>query len=106
MNTGDFPTVGDSVLSYVGCAGAAKAQRGKKVPSGIMGRGKSPTGTMGYKSNHKIQEANGPKCQIVARLYEANAACASETRRNVRLLPSAAGTGDFFKARKLAGTAY
>jgi hypothetical protein len=106
MNTGDFPTVGDSVLSYVGCGGTAKPSKGKMVASGIMGRGKSPTGSMGYKSSNKIQEANGPKCQVVAKLYEANAACASETRRNVRLMPSAAGTGDFFKERRQFGTVY
>ena len=106
MNTGDFPTVGDSVLSYVGCAGMMKPTRGTKVGKNTMGRGNSPTGTMGYKSNHKIQEANGPKCQVVATLYKANAPEASAQMRNVRLMPSATGTGDFQKARRQFGSVY
>jgi hypothetical protein len=106
MNTGDSPTVGDSVLAYVSRSGSAKAQRGKMMDTRPMGRGSSPTGTTSHRSSHKIQEANGPKCCIQTTLYKANAAEASMQQRNVRLMPSATGTGDFWKERSQFGKVY
>lgn len=101
MNTGSFPVVGDSVLSYVGSGGAAKKSKyTTAVPKSTMGRGSSPTGTTGSRSNTKIQEAQGPKCHIVSKLYESNAAESSATQRNVRVMPSAAGVSDFWKKRQ------
>jgi|SRR6185437_5168685 len=100
MNTGDFPTVGDSVLSYVARNGSGKPNKGKLVAKGTEGRGKSPTGTMAIRGSSKIQEAQGPRCCVKAKLYSANAAQASETQRNVRIVPSAAGVGDFWKKRQ------
>lgn len=100
MNTGDFPVVGDSVLSYVARGGCAKPQRGKVTAKGTEGRGSSPTGTMAVRSSHKIQEAQGPRCCVKATLYKSNAAEASAVQRNVRIMPSAAGVGDFWKKRQ------
>ena len=100
MNTGDFPTVGDSVLSYVARGGCGKPNKGKLVAKGTEGRGKSPTGTMASRSSTKIHEAQGPRCTVKATLYKSNAAEASQTQRNVRIMPSAAGVGDFWKKRQ------
>lgn len=105
MYQGDFPTVGESVLSYVSRGGCAKPSKGKLVARGTQGRGASPTGTTGIRSHHKIQEAQGPRCYIAAKLYESNAAEASQVQRNVRIMPSATGVGDFWKKRQY-GSAY
>lgn len=100
-----FPTVGDSVLSYVGHGACTKPSKGTAVAKQTMGRGSSPTGTKADRSN-KMRESTGPKCHIVAKLYESNAATANDQMRNVRLLPSAAGSGDFWKARSRTGQRY
>lgn len=105
--TTSFPTVGDSVLNYVG-KGAATRPNSKYVISvskETEGRGKSPTGTMASKSN-KLREKTGPKCTVVAKLYQANAASAGDQMRNVRLMPSATGISDFWKARSKTGQRY
>lgn len=105
--TTSFPTVGDSVLSYVGSGGAAKRSGYTiEMPVKTMGRGSSPTGTTGNKSGKMIHEANGPKCTITGTLYSANAAEASATQRNVKIMPSATGSGDFWRARVKAGQQY
>lgn len=106
--TTSFPTVGDSVLSYVGSACAAKPSNKhvQVVPKGTMGRGKSPTGTMASRSSTKISEADGPRCCVKATLYQANAAEASATTRNVKIMPSATGESDFWKARSKTGQRY
>lgn len=98
-----FPTVGDSVLSYVGSGACTHPQRGKLEAKGTMGRGASPTGTKSDRGATLIHEAMGPKCSIVAKLYQANAAESSATERNVRIMPSAVGVGDFWKARATTG---
>ena len=101
MSKSDFPTVGNSVLSYVGCGGAAKRSKYTiPVSKGTMGRGSSPTGKAAIRGSNKIEEASGPRCTVVAKLYEKNAAEASNSQRNVRLMPSAAGVGDFWKKRQ------
>jgi hypothetical protein len=100
----DFGTVGHSPLSYVG-SGAAhpNSKYTKSVPKGTMGRGSSPTGTMASRSSVKLNEADGPKCTVVATLYKANAAEASASQRNTYLVKSAAGVKDFFTERARQG---
>jgi len=105
--TTSFPTVGDSVLSYVGTGGAAKRSGYTiEMPVHTMGRGKSPTGTTGKRGSSMISEADGPKCTIVSTLYKANAAEASATARNVTIMPSRAGISDFWRARVKTGQRY
>lgn len=96
-------TVGDNVFSFVGDGTCQKAQRGKLVAKGTMGRGSSPTGSAAIRGSHKMSETSGPKCCIGMTLYKANAATASDTTRNVRLMSSAAGVTDFVKARNMTG---
>lgn len=99
--TTSFPTVGDSVLSYVASGGSGKpSSHTKVVAKQTMGRGKSPIGSAAIRGSSKIQEAQGPRCHVVAKLYKANAAEASAVQRNVRIMPSAAGVGDFWKKRQ------
>jgi hypothetical protein len=107
-NTSSLPRVGDNVLSFVGNGQPTKANSRytKAVPKGTMGRGKSPTGASAIKSNKRINEANGPKCTIVSKLYQANAAESSATERNVRIMSSCCGVSDFQKARSVAGSVY
>lgn len=103
-STSNFPTVGDSVLAYVGTGAACRTSKYTiAVPKQTMGRGSSPTGKKANRSSSLIHEANGPKCTIVATLYKANAASANDTERNVRIMPSATGVGDFWKARNITG---
>jgi hypothetical protein len=102
-----FAAVGDNVLSYVGSGSPSRPQYGTLEAKGTMGRGSSPTGTKANRGATMIKEANGPKCTITGVLYKANAAEASATERNVRIMPSAASAeSDFWKARKVTGQAY
>lgn len=105
INTGSFPTVGDSVLSYVGKGSCSKPQRGRLEAKNEMGRGSSPTGVKKNRSNVKIQEHQGPRCHVVAKLYQSNAAEASAVTRNVHVISSATGVSDFWKKRQF-GTVY
>jgi hypothetical protein len=86
----DFPMMGESVLSHVMCSGSAKpGPYTTSVARKTMGTGKSPTGSTGGSKNHtEIHEANGPACHVQHSLYRANAAEASATQRNVRIVPS------------------
>lgn len=105
--TTSFPTVGDSVLSYVGNGGAAKRSGYTiEMPVNTMGKGSSPTGTTGKRGSTMIHEADGPKCTITGTLYSANSAEASATQRNVRIMPSISGVSDFWRARVKAGQRY
>ncbi len=96
-----FQPVGDNVLAYVGDGCAHPDPRyTKSMARGTMGRGSSPTGTAAHRSGTKINEATGPRCCVKATLYKANAAEASTTQRNVKIMPSAAGIGDFWKSKR------
>jgi len=101
----EFGTVGDSPLSYVGAGtpGAGSSKYTKKLPRNSMGEGYSPTGTTGSRTNVKLPEIGGPRCTIEATLYRQNAAEASAQLRNTRLMPSAAGVGDFWTERARQG---
>jgi hypothetical protein len=102
------PTVGDNVLGYVGSGRPSRpsSSHTTAVAKATMGRGSSPTGKKTNRGNTQISEANGPKCKIVSKLYEANAADAGLQTRNIRILPSAAGVTDFQKARVATGQVY
>lgn len=101
------PVVGDSVLDYVGNGKPCKyGKYTSMTPKGTLGRGSSPTGKKVNRSNIQISEANGPKCHIVSKLYEKNAASSGDQGRNLRIMPSAAGVSDFQKARALTGQVY
>lgn len=100
------PTVGDSVLSYVGTGQCARPSKYTKAePRGTQGRGVSPTGV---KTNRRdvMKDYDGPACHVKTTLYKANAAQASATERNVKLMPSRAGVSDFWRARAITGQAY
>lgn len=100
----DFNTVGDNPLSFVGTGKPpANSPYTKSVPRNSMGTGASPTGRKVNRANAKMPESGGPKYTIVATLYKPNAAEASATQRNVRIMPSKAGVGDFWKERSRQG---
>lgn len=96
----DFPNVGDSVLSYVGNGTPQPNVRGRMVPKGTEGRGSSPTGSKVNRVN-KMREGDGPRCYIDQTLYQKNAAEASAQPRSLKIMPSAAGISDFWKARAI-----
>lgn len=95
------PTMGDKPLNSIMCKGghADRSRYTISEPKKTMGRGASPTGTAGKKGRSMIHEANGPACHVSATLYKRNAAEASATERNVRILPSAIGNRDFWDKR-------
>jgi hypothetical protein len=67
------------------------------------GKSDAPVGTIsGVKPHH--QERLGAKYAPQMPLYEQNAASASETYRNVRLVPSAVGNRDFWLKRQYGQT--
>ena len=97
---GSFSVMGTSVPQSVMNVSKGNSKYTTSVPKKTMGRGSSPTGTTGKRGAVKINEANGPKCHIVSTLYKRNAAAASETQRNVRVMPSAIGNRDFWSKRQ------
>lgn len=100
MNNSEFPTVGDSPLNYVGHGVPQPNARGRLVPRNKMGTGSSPTGRQAVRMN-KLNDGDGPRCYVQETLYKANAAEASATVRSLRVMPSAAGVSDFWKARSI-----
>lgn len=100
----EFGTVGENVLSFVG-SGAAHPNSKYTTPlkRNVLGGGGMPAGTMASRSNIKLNEADGPKCTIVATLYKPNAADAGAQTRNVKLVPSKAGVGDFWNEKMRSG---
>lgn len=92
----DFPMMGESVLSHIMRSPSSKpGPYVTTVAKNTKGRGKSPTGsTGGVKGHTEIHEANGPACHVQHSLYKANAAEASATQRNVRIVSSAVPRAD------------
>lgn len=62
------------------------------------GKSDAPEGVKANRTGH--QERLGAKYAPQMPLYEQNAAAASETQRNVRVLPSAVGNRDFYLKRQ------
>lgn len=91
-----FPTQGQ-VAAPVNASAAPSANTtvvAKKGSSGGM--------LDGATANHRqgVMEPHGAAFKIKATLYKQNAAEASATQRNVRIVPSAIGNRDFWASRE------
>src|SRR3954470_13725707 len=96
--TTQFPKVGNNIAVNVGRSQSAHPERGILVKKGNSKGGMLEGATAAHKAN--IQERLGAKGAPQAVLYEANAAEASLTQRNVVLMPSALGNRDFYLRRQ------
>lgn len=97
----DFPVMGEGVAEHIMNMSRKRSSYTTMVAKKTMGRGKSPTGsTGGVRGSTLIHEANGPACCVKATLYKQNAAEASMTERNTKLVPSAVGNRDFWAKRQ------
>jgi hypothetical protein len=99
--TTSFPKMGDEWITdnLINCSGDRSPYTitvGKKT----QGRGASPTGVKKNRGASMINEAHGPTFRPVTTLYAQNAAEASATQRNTRIVPSALGDRDFYAARQ------
>src|SRR4051794_16746242 len=90
-----FRTIGTEVAKGVR---AVQPQRGRSVPKkgGVGGMLEAATAT----HRRGIQERMGAQFAPTAVLYKQNAAEASATQRNVRIVPSAVGNRDFYLRRQ------
>lgn len=80
-------------------ANAAQSPNVKYRPRNNSKGGSIPdAGTAGHRTGH--QERLGAKYAPQMPLYEQNAAAASETQKNVRVVPSAVGNRDFWTKRQ------
>ena len=95
INTGSFPTMG-SVAAPVN-ASAAPSRNTASVPKKATATGMLESATASHRPG--ILERQGASLRISTTLYKANAAEASSTQRNVRLVPSALGNRDFWDRR-------
>jgi hypothetical protein len=77
---------------------AAKPERGRSVKRGNASGGFLEAATANHHAN--IQESLGAKLHPTAILYKQNAAEAGATQRNVTIVPSKAGLGDFYLKRQ------
>lgn len=93
--TTSFEKMGDNIASNVLNMSGKSSPYTMTRPKNTQGRGASPTGKSAIRGSTMIHEANGPACTIKATLYKANAAEASATQRNVRLLPAVMGEQAF-----------
>ena len=97
INTGSFPTVGTGLAAPVNASGAPSRNTTLAAKHGASG------GMLeGATANHRaavLNEPNGPQHRITATLYAPNAAEATATQRNVRIVPSALGNRDFWDRR-------
>jgi hypothetical protein len=98
--TTSFEKMGDQGIpkSVVNMSGDRSAYT-KLVGRKTEGRGASPTGTKANRGRTMINEAHGPTFRPVATLYKANAAEASATQRNTRIMKPAMGDRDFWGKR-------
>lgn len=94
-----FEKVGNNIAATVGNGQSARPQRGKLVQKGnSKGGGMLEAATATHRAN--VQERQGPKFKPQVALYAPNAASASETQRNTRIVPSAVGNRDFYLKRQ------
>ena len=96
--TTTFEKMGDSIIDQV--VGNVMA---RQSPNTVSVARKGPTGgqepaTANHKSN--VLERGGASLHPTATLYKQNAAEASATMRNTRLVPSALGNRDFYAKRQ------
>lgn len=91
-----FEKMGTSVVDHITVAPVIK---GRSVPkTGNSKGGMAPAATANHRAN--IQEHLGAKGAPQVRLYEQNAAEASQVQRNTVIVPSKAGLGDFYMRSK------
>lgn len=91
----DFPSMGHSWPAHViNCSG----QAGHQVTKKGSGKSDSPAGGTSHRTPVLIRHGNGPKPITVKRIWAGNAAEATATSRNVRIMPGgnqfAGGRGD------------
>jgi len=101
--TTTFETVGEDVGKHIlNCSG--QRNNPYTITTARKGGGKSvqASGTKANRGRTQIAEANGPACTIKATLYHANAAEASATLRNTRIMKPAVGDRDF-RSRSIYG---
>ena len=82
-----FPKMGDSLVEHLINTSGNRSPYTQTTPKKTMGRGSSPTGKAAVRGRTMIHEANGPSFHISTTLYKQNAAEASATQRNTRILP-------------------
>lgn len=99
--TTSFPKMGDEWITknLINCSGN-RSPYTTPIPKKTEGRGASPTGVKKNRGASMINEAHGPTFRPVTTLYKQNAAEASATCRNTKLVPSAVGDRDFWAARQ------
>jgi hypothetical protein len=104
-----FPTMGESLIQNVINVSGNRSPYTQTVGKKTMGRGSSPTGKAAVRGRTMINEANGPQFHISSTLYKANAAEASATLRNTKVVPSSVtrpdhvgSAGTFWQKRKYA----
>jgi hypothetical protein len=93
-----FPTQGQ-IAAPVNASGAPSGNTSLRPKGGAAG------GMLdGATANHRqgTYEPHGAAFKIKATLYAPNAAEASATQRNLRIVPSAIGNRDFYAARAAA----
>jgi hypothetical protein len=96
----DFPTMGEHPLegSVVNLSGA-RSPYTKLVP-GKMGKNAGPDSTTSVARQTMVtSETNGPLCAPQTTVAYPNAPESGQTQRNVQLMPSKAGTSDFWARR-------
>lgn len=98
QSTGSFPTVGTSVATSVQNLSGAPSKNTKPVKkTGNAKGGFLEAATAKHRPG--ILERNGASLHPTATLYQANAAAAHDVQRNVRIVPSRTGYGDFWAGR-------
>lgn len=93
-----FEKMGDDIVNSV--VGSVMA---RQSPNTISVPRKGPTGSQEpATANHRSQvlERHGASLHPTATLYKQNAAEASATMRNTRMVPSAIGNRDFYAKRQ------
>lgn len=99
--TGSFPTMGVSAAQL---AHVAKPEKGRSRPKGNT-QGSDVPGT-GTKANRRQEHGRmGASLHPTTKLYEQNAACASDTGRHLVQMPSKSSWTDNWRgaAKKLQG---
>lgn len=104
--TTHFEKMGESLVQNVVNLSSERSPYTTTVPRKTQGRGASPTGVKKNKGAYQIREAHGPQFHISATLYAANAAEASTTQRNTRVMRAAVGDRDFWSARQFGQKTY
>lgn len=83
----DFPVMGTYLMNNLCNLSAKPSPYTKKIGKKTMGRGASPTGKAAVRGRNMIKEAHGPQFNISTTLYEQNAPEASDTQRNIYIVP-------------------